>query len=83
MEQDQKDLAQKEAIARQFMIKAMNEKYLSLIANLRELPINPASFMDGIKMMDFGMLWIKEAVQYSPILYPVQQNSESDSTKAD
>lgn len=77
MDQEQQEFIQKEAVMRQFMIKNLNEKYFAFINSIKEIPISPQVLLEGLKMMDFGILWIKEAVSYSPIIYPASPVAEN------
>lgn len=61
---------QKETYLRTILLKQISEKHQSLVKSVQELPLFPQSYMDGLKKLDFGMLWLKEAISFAPIVFP-------------
>jgi hypothetical protein len=71
---------QKENFLRQILLKQVTEKYVSLVNTVRELPLFPQAYLDGLKKLDFGMLWLKEAITFSPIVMPQAQPNIASQT---
>jgi hypothetical protein len=59
------------AAMRQVLIQDLNKKHHEVVNYIRSIPIPQNAFHQGLLFLDTGMLWIKEAITFSPISIPV------------
>lgn len=55
-------------IIRAEILKMCQTNYRKFIDSLRELPIHPAALHQCFLYFDTGALWMKEAIEYAPVI---------------
>lgn len=56
------------ALIRKSILEMAQKNYKAFIKSLREIPIHPQACHQAFLFMDTGMLWMKEAIEYAPLI---------------